>query len=93
MANNGCFALMQHAGMKSYKEKATVRLALARKDSILHKEKETGEPSPSDSSEKCRTEIQCSEKSQEGTKQMSIKDIIMKKDKTNIPTSDGRQET
>ena len=39
MANNGCFSLMQHAGMKSHKEKASVRLSFARKDSILHKEK------------------------------------------------------
>ena len=44
VANNGCFALMQHAGMKSHKEKASVRLAFASKDSILHKEKETLEP-------------------------------------------------
>ena len=47
VANNGCFALMQHAGMKSQKEKASIRLAFARKDSILHKEKETVELSPS----------------------------------------------
>ena len=39
VANSRCFALMQHAGMKSHKEKASVRLAFARKDSVLHKEK------------------------------------------------------
>ena len=76
VANNGCFALMQHAGMKSHKEKVSVRLAFARKDSILHKEKETVEPSPSSSSEQSRTEIQCSGTSQEGTKQVSIKDFL-----------------
>ena len=38
VANNACFALMQLAGMKSHKEQASVRLAFARKDSILHKE-------------------------------------------------------
>ena len=53
---------------------ASVRLAFARKDSILHKEKETVEPSPCSLSEQSRTEIQCSETSQEGTKQASIKD-------------------
>ena len=37
---------MQHAGMKIHKEKASGRLAFARKDSILHKEKETVEPAP-----------------------------------------------
>ena len=81
VANNGCFALMQHAGMKSHKEKASLRLAFARKDSILHKEKETVEPSPSSSSEQSRTEIQCSETSQEGTKQVSIRNLFMKKTK------------
>ena len=60
VANSGCFTLMQHAGMESQKEKASVRLAFTRKDSILHKEKETVEPSPSSSAES-RTEIQCSE--------------------------------
>ena len=54
---------MQHAGMKSYKEKASIRLAFPRKDSILHKKKETVEPSPYSSSEQYRTEIQCSERS------------------------------
>ena len=39
VANNGIFALIQHAGMESHKEKASARLAFARKDSILHKEK------------------------------------------------------
>ena len=63
VANNRCFTLMQHAGMKSHKKKASVRLAFARKDSVLHKEKETVEPSPSSSSEQSRTEIQCSETS------------------------------
>ena len=81
MANNGCFALMQHAGMKSHKEKASVRVELARKDSILHKGKETAEQSPSSSSEQGRTEIRCSEISQEGTKQVSVKDFFMKKTK------------
>ena len=84
--NNGCFALMQHAGMKSNKEKASVRLAFTRKDSILCKEKETVEPSPFSSSEQSRTEIQCSETSQEDTKQVSVKDFFMKKTKqTNQP--------
>ena len=41
MANNGYFALMQHAGMKNHKKKASVRLAFARKDSTLHKENRT----------------------------------------------------
>ena len=59
VANNGCFALMQHVGMKSHKEKASVRLAFARKDSVLCKERETVEPSQSSSSEQSRTEIQC----------------------------------
>ena len=63
---------MQHAGMKSHKEKASIRLAFF----ILHKEKETVEPSPSSSSEQSRTELQCSETSQEGTKQVSIKDFL-----------------
>ena len=73
---------MQHEGMKSHKEKASsVRLAVGRKDSILHKEKEAVEPSPSSSSEQSRTEIQCSETTQEGIKQVSIKDLFMKKTK------------
>ena len=93
MANNGWFALMQHAGMKKRHKKVSVRLAFAWKDSILHKERETIEPSPSSSSEQSRTEIQYSETSQEGAKQVSIKDFFMKKDKTNRPTSDGREET
>ena len=54
---------MQYAGMKCHKEKASVRLAFARKDSLLHKEKETVEPSPSSSSEQSGTEMQCSETS------------------------------
>ena len=81
VANNGSFALMQHAGMKNPKEKASVRLAFTRKNSILHKEKETVEPSTSSSSEQSRTEIQCSETSQEGIKQVSIKDFLKKKTK------------
>ena len=76
VANSGCFALMQHACMKSHKEKASVRLAFARKDSLLHKEKETVDPSPSSSLEQSRTEIHCSETSQEGTKEVSIKDFF-----------------
>ena len=74
---------MQHAGMKSHKEKASARLAFARKDkySIVDKEKETVEPSPLSSSEQSRTEVQCSETSEEGTQQVSSKDFFMKKTK------------
>ena len=70
---------MKHAGMKSHKEKASARLSFARKDSMLHKEKETVEPSPSSSSEQSTTEIQHSETSQKGTKQVSIKEFFYEK--------------
>ena len=43
------------------------------------KKKKTVEPLPSSSPEQSRTEIQCSETSQEGTKQLSIKGLFMKK--------------
>ena len=91
VTNNGCFALMQHTGMKSHKEKVSVRLGFAIKIPYCRK-KEKLEPLPSTSSEQSRTEIQCSETLQEGTKKVSIKDFYGKT-KTNRPTSDGRQET
>ena len=80
---------MPHAGMKSHKEKASVRLTFARKDS---KENETVEPSSSSSSEQSRTEKSVL-KHHRKVLSKCLSRTFYGKDKTNRPTSDDRQET
>ena len=77
VANNGCHALMQHAGMRIHREKAMIRYS-SRESKIL-KAKEIGESSTSSSVEQGDVEMQSLEMSQEGTKQVSIKEFFIKK--------------
>ena len=77
VANNGCHALMQHVGMRIQREKAMIRYS-SRESKIL-KAKEIGESSTSSSVEQGDVEMQSLEISQQGTKQMSIKEFFIKK--------------
>ena len=77
VANNGCHALMQDAGMRIHREEAMVRYS-SRESNIL-KPKEIGESSTSSSVEQDDVEMQSLEMSQEGTKQVSIKEFFIKK--------------
>ena len=82
VVNNGCHALMQHPGMRIHGEKAMIRYS-SRESKIL-KAKEIGESSTSSSVEQGDVEMQSLEMSQEGTKQVSIKEFIKKPTDTDI---------
>ena len=75
VANNGCHALMQHAGMRIHREKAMIRYS-SRESKIL-KAKEIGESSTSSSVEQGDVEMQSLDMLQEGTKQVSIKEFFL----------------
>ena len=76
MANNGCHALMQHAGIRIHREKAIIRYS-STESKILKAKKIVS--STSSSVEQGDVEMQSLEMSQEGTKHMSIKEFFIKK--------------
>ena len=77
VANNGCHALMHHAGMTMDRGKAMIRHS-SRESKILQAN-EIGESSTSSSVEQVDVEMQSLEMSQEGNKQVPIKEFFIKK--------------